>query len=126
MRGLALLALANVLHPPPEARARPLLNLGSLVAAIQVGDLTVPVAGVNSASRVYIAHVSELSGIGIEREMLTRTIERRHRALGYFRDAIKDARGVKRALRAYGQMLDRVVYATLGDKRTATLYVDDR
>jgi hypothetical protein len=121
-----LLALAVMLAAPAVARAQYVMDLGSLIAAIQVGDLNDAVEGVHSANSVYVARVSQIAGIRLQGERLTRAIERRQRVIQYFQRAIRGARVAMKALEVHGQTLDQVIYATFTRDRTATLYVDDR
>lgn len=121
-----LLVLALLLAVPGVARAQYVMDLGSLIAAIQVGDLNDAIHGVHEANTVYVARVSQIAGIRLQGDRLTRAIERRQRVLWYFRRAIRGARVAMRALEVHGQTLDQVIYATFTNDRTATLYVDDR
>lgn len=121
-----LLVLALLLAVPGIARAQYVMDLGSLIAAIQVGDLNDAIHGVHEANTVYVARVSQIAGIRLQGDRLTRAIERRQRVLWYFRRAIRGARVAMRALEVHGQTLDQVIYATFTNDRTATLYVDDR
>ena len=128
MRTIAALALALLLALAPVngARAQFVMDVLSLVAAIQVGDLTGAVEGVSDANRVYVARVTELSGIRQNGRRLTRVIEQRRGVLRYFRYAIQGAREAMKALETHGESLDDVIFATYTNDRTATLYVDDR
>jgi len=121
-----LLVLALLFAAPGAARAQYVMDLGSLIAAIQVGDLNDAIHGVHEANTVYVARVSQIAGIRVQGERLTRAIERRQRVLWYFRRAIRGARVAMRALEVHGQTIDQVIYATFTNDRTATLYVDDR
>jgi hypothetical protein len=127
-RALILVAvvLALALGPWSAARAQYVMALGDLIAAIQIGDLNEAVEGVHRANVVYVARVSELAGIRVSGERLTRVVARRGGVLRYFRAAIRGAQPAQRALEIHGQTLDQVIYATFTNDRTATLYVDDR
>lgn len=121
-----LLVLALLFAAPGAARAQYVMDLGSLIAAIQVGDLNDAIHGVHEANTVYVARVSQIAGIRVQGERLTRAIERRQLVLWYFRRAIRGARVAMRALEVHGQTIDQVIYATFTNDRTAMLYVDDR
>lgn len=121
-----LSALILILGLSVAAKAQYVMDLGNLIAAIQVGDLTEAVEGVHRANRVYVARVSELAGISVSGDILTNTIARRQGVLRYFRSAIRGAQEAGRALEIHGESLDDVIYATFTTDRTATLYVDDR
>lgn len=123
---IALIAIALLFAAPGAARAQYVMDLGSLITAIQVGDLNDAIHGVHRANTVYVARVSQIAGIRVQGERLTRAIERRQRVLWYFQRAIRGARVAMRALEVHGQTLDQVIYATFTNDRTATLYVDDR
>lgn len=118
--------LMLVLGSSSAARAQYVMDLGSLIAAIQIGDLNEAVEGVHRANVVYVARVSELAGIRVSGERLSRTVARRGGVLRYFRAAIRGAQPAQRALDIHGQTLDQVIYANFTNDRTATLYVDDR
>lgn len=121
-----LTVLVLALGAAPGARAQYVMDLGSLIAAIQIGDLNEAVEGVNRANRVYVARVSEMAGLSMSGELLTRTIDRRTGVLRYFRAAIRGAPEAKKALEVHGHDLDEVIFATYTNDLTATLYVDDR
>ena len=121
-----LVALVLALGAAPGVRAQYVMDIGNLIAAIQVGDLNDAVEGVHRANRVYVARLSELSGLSTSGDILTRTIVRRQGVLRYFRSAIRGAAEARRALEIHGESLDDVVFATFTNDRTATLYVDDR
>ena len=128
MRILApfLVAFCLMVAPAASVRAQYVMDIVSLIAAIGVADLTEAVDGVNRANRVYIARVTELAGIRINGDRLTRAIERRQRVLDYFRSAIRGGREARRALEIHGEELEDVIYATFTNDLTATLYVDNR
>lgn len=121
-----LLIAALLLAAPGVARAQYVMDLGSLITAIQVGDLNDAIHGVHDANTVYVARVSQIAGIRVQGERLTRAIERRQRVIWYFQRAIRGARVAMKALEVHGQTLEQVIYATFTNDRTATLYVDDR
>ncbi len=128
MRNILLLLAAAILSlgVSVPARAQYVMDLGNLIAAIQIGDLNDAVEGVHRANRVYVARVSGLAGIRVSGDRLTRVVEQRRGVLRYFRAAIRGAREARKALEIHGHTLDQVIYATFTNDRTATLYVDDR
>jgi hypothetical protein len=123
---LLIAAIVALALPTAGARAQYVMDIGSLIASIQIGDLTATIEGVHAANRIYVARVSELSGIRVSGERLSRVVATRRGVLRYFRAAIRGSREVQKALEVHGQTLDQVIYATFTSDRTATLYVDDR
>lgn len=126
MRRLLIAVIVALLTLVPAARAQYVMDVVSLIAAIQIGDLNGAVEGVHQANRVYIARVSELAAISLNSDRLGRVVETRKGVLRYFRAAIRGAREAQKALEVHGHTLDQVIYATFTNDRTATLYVDDR
>lgn len=121
-----LLGLVLAVAPLNAVRAQYVMDVLSLVAALQIGDLNGAVEGVTAANRVYVARVTELSGIKQNGERLTRVVAQRRGVLRYFRYAIRGAPEAMKALEVHGESLDDVIYATYTNDLTATLYVDNR
>ncbi|MHB1104037.1 MAG: hypothetical protein ACYC0C_14935 [Devosia sp.] len=108
------------------AQAQYVMDLGSLIAALRIGDFSGDVENLGNARRVYVERVSRLSGIRVSGGRLDRTIEARRRVLFYLQATIRQAPEAMKALRVHGESLDDVIFLTTTNDGTATLYVDDR
>ena len=108
------------------ARAQYVMDLGSLIAALRIGDFAGVVEGVHDANTVYVARVSGLAGIRLSGRTLDRTIAARQGVLRHLRAAIGQAPEAMKALERHGHRLDQVIFVTTTKDRTAMLYVDDR
>lgn len=128
MKLLAAIALAMALSlsGAGEAQAQYVMDLGSLIAALRIGDFSGEVENLGNARGVYVERVSRLSGIGVSGERLDRTIEARRRVLFHLRATIRQAPEAIKALKRHGATLDQVIFLTTTNDGSATLYVDDR
>jgi len=122
---IALVALLN-LSGIGMVRAQYVMDLGSLIAALRIGDFSGEIDNLNKANRVYVERVSRLSGIRVSGGTLDRTIEARGSVLRYLRAIIRQVPEAMKALDRHGQTLDEVILLTTTNDGTATLYVDDR
>lgn len=107
-------------------RAQYVMDLGSLIAALRVGDFTGETENLFNARRVYVERISRLAGIRVSGEVLSRTIEARQRTLFHLRALIRQVPEAMKALERHGERLEDVIFLTTTNDGTATLYVDDR
>lgn len=128
MRLPLLLALAVVagLAGPGTVRAQYVMDLGNLIAAIQVGDFGDDVERLGEARTVYVEGVARLSGMRISGAVLDATLARRARVLAYLRAQVRLVPQAIKALARHRATLDQVIFLTATSDGTATLYVDDR
>jgi hypothetical protein len=108
------------------SRAQYVMDLGSLIAALRVGDFSGEVENLSNANRVYVERVSRLSGIKMSGDILDRTIAARGGVLRYLRAIIRQVPEAMKALERHGETLDEVIFLTTTNDGTAMLYVDDR
>lgn len=121
-----VLAVMLSLSGAGRAGAQYVMDLGSLIAALQVGDFSGDVENLNEARRVYVERVSRLSGMRVSGERLDRVIAMRERVLFYLKAIIRQVPEAMKALERHGESLDDVIFLTTTNDGTATLYVDDR
>ncbi|HEY0918114.1 hypothetical protein [Devosia sp.] len=128
MRLPLLLALAVVagLAGPGTVRAQYVMDLGNLIAAIQVGDFGDDVERLGEARTVYVEGVARLSGMRISGAVLDATLARRARVLAYLRAQVRLVPQAIKALARHRATLDQVIFLTATSDGTATIYVDDR
>ncbi len=123
---LLVLALVGGLAGLAPARAQYVMDLGNLIAAIQVGDFGDDVERLGDARTVYVEGVARLSGIRITGGILDATLARRGRVLAYLRAQIRLVPQAMKALERHHATLEQVIFLTATNDGTATLYVDDR
>lgn len=119
-------ALGLTLSVIGAVRAQYVMDLGSLIAALQVGDFSGDTENLSNARRVYVERVSRLSGIRVGGERLDRVVAMRERVLFHLRAVIRQAPEAMKALERHGEVLDDVIFLTTTNDGTATLYVNDR
>lgn len=108
------------------ARAQYVMDLGSLIAALRIGNFSDETENLFNARTIYVERVSRLAGIRLSGERLDRTIEARRRVLFHLRALIRQVPAAMKALERHGERLDDVIFLTTTNDGTATLYVDDR
>jgi hypothetical protein len=109
-----------------SAQAQYVMDLGSLVIALRIGDFTGDIENLDNARTVYVARVSRLAGIRVGGERLDRTIEARARVLFHLQATVRQSRVAMKALERHGESIEDVIFLTTTNDGTATLYVDDR
>lgn len=108
------------------ARAQYVMDLGSLIAALRIGDFSGETENLFNARTAYVERVSRLAGIRVSGERLDRTIEARRRVLFHLQALIRQVPAAMKALERHGERLEDVIFLTTTNDGTATLYVDDR
>jgi len=126
MKHLAALSLALLMLLPNAASAQYVMDLGSLVSALRVGDFSGDLDNLDQAQSVYVTRVSKLAGIRIQGALLDRTVAARERVLTYLRAIIRQNKVAMKALAVHHEALDDVIFLTTTSDGTAMLYVDDR
>jgi hypothetical protein len=126
MKRLASLALACLLLLPGVAAGQYVMDIGSLIAALRVGDFHGDLERLSGANEVYVARLSQIAGARVSGGTLDKTLATRTRHLAYLRAAVRQTRLAMKALEIHHESLDDVIFITTTNDRTATLYVDDR
>lgn len=121
-----ILALVLSFAAAAPANAQYVMDLGSLIAALRIGDFSGDIENLGNARRVYVERVSRLSGIRVSGELLDRTIEARQRVISYLQAIIRQVPEAMNSLERHGESLEDVIFLTTTDDGTAMLYVDDR
>ena len=121
-----ILAVALTLASPAPVQAQYVMDLGSLIAALRIGDFRDDIENLQKANRVYVERVSRLAGIRISGDRLDRTIAARRRVLGYLHAIIRQVPEAMKALDRHGERLEDVIFLTTTNDGTAMLYVNDR
>jgi len=103
-RAIALAGAISLAGAWP-AEAQYVMDLGNLIAALQVGDFSGDVDNLNSARRVYVERISRLSGIRVSGNRLDRTIEMRERVLIHLRAIIRQVPEAMKALERHNERL---------------------
>lgn len=124
LRRLVAVAFLGLGGLPVQAQY--VMDLGSLMAALQVADFSGDAERLGSSRRVYVARVSRLAGIRVSGPRLDRLLARRDRVLFYLQASIRQVPEAMKALERHGATLDQVIYLTTTNDGSATLYVDDR
>ncbi|MDP1729756.1 MAG: hypothetical protein Q8L54_00975 [Devosia sp.] len=119
-------ALALSFAGAGPAQAQYVMDLGSLIAALRIGDFSGDIENLQKANRVYVERVSRLSGIRVSGDRLDGTVAARRRVLRYLHAIIRQVPEAMKALDRHGQTLDQVIFLTTTNDGTAMLYVDDR
>ena len=126
MPSLLALAVVMSLGGTGPGQAQYVMDLGSLIAAIRVGDFGDDVEKLGRATTIYVERVSRLSGIRINGEILDNTIDMRQRVLRYLHAQIRQVPQAIKALERHGATVEQVIFLTATNDGSATLYVDDR
>ena len=124
----AVLVVAALLSLPAAgaAQAQYVMDLGSLMIGLQIGDFSGDVENLSNARTVYVERVSRLSGIRVSGKRLDRIVEARRRVLFHLHAVIRQVPEAIKALQRHGESLEDVIFLTTTNDGTATLYVDDR
>lgn len=126
MKHLAAVCLILLMLLPNAVSAQYVMDLGSLVSALRVGDFSGDLDNLDQAQSVYVTRVSKLAGIRIQGALLDRTVAARERVLTYLRAIIRQNKLAMKALAVHHEALDDVIFLTTTSDGTAMLYVDDR
>lgn len=118
-----LLACLMLVQP---ALAQYVMDLGSLITALRLGDVLEDVEAFDRANTVYVARVSQISGVSLQGDRLDAVLEDRQRVIGYMQSIVGQSREARRALQIHNEALADVIFVTTTSDGTATLYVDDR
>lgn len=118
-----LLACLMLVQP---ALAQYVMDLGSLITALRIGDVMEDVEAFDRANTVYVARVSQISGVSLQGDRLDAVLEDRRRVIGYMQSIVGQSREARRALQIHNESLADVIFVTTTSDGTATLYVDDR
>jgi hypothetical protein len=122
----AAIILALTLSGAGAARAQYVMDLGSLIAALQIADFSGDIENLMNARRVYVERVSRLSGIRVSGARLDRLIARRERVLFHLKAIVRQVPEAMKALERHHENLEDVIFLITTDDGTATLYVNDR
>lgn len=118
-----LLACLMLVQP---ALAQYVMDLGSLITALRIGDVMEDVEAFDRANTVYVARVSQISGVSLQGDRLDAVLEDRQRVIAYMQSIVGQSREARRALQIHNEALADVIFVTTTSDGTATLYVDDR
>lgn len=118
-----LLACLMLAQP---AVAQYVMDLGSLITALRLGNVLEDIEAFDRANTVYVARVSEISGVSLQGDRLDAVLADRQRVIGYMRSIVRGNREARRALQIHHEALEDVIFVTTTNDGTATLYVDDR
>lgn len=117
---LAFLALPNA------ASAQYVMDIGSLIGGIRVGDFSGELDNLDRAQTVYVTRLTQIAGVRISGPTLDRALASRQRVLAYLRYIIGQNRAAMKALAVHHESLEDVIFLTTTSDGTAMLYVDDR
>lgn len=123
---MIVLTLGLSLAGATWAQAQYVMDIGSLIIALRIGDFSGDIENLDNARTVYVARVSRLAGIRLSGDRLDRTVEARRRVLFHLQAIVRQSRVAMKALERHGESLDDVIFLTTTNDGTATLYVDDR
>lgn len=123
---MVALAALLALGAAGTARAQFVMDLGSLIAAIRIGDFGDDVEKLGNANNIYVERVSRLSGIRINGDILDNAVAVRWRVLRYLHAQIRQIPGAIKALKLHHATVEQVIFLTATNDGSATLYVDDR
>lgn len=118
-----LLACLLLVQP---ALAQYVMDLGSLIGALRLGEVLEDIEEFDRANTVYVARVSKIPGVSLQGGRLDAVLADRRRVIGYMRSIISSSREARRALQIHNEALEDVIFVTTTSDGTATLYVDDR
>lgn len=122
-----LAALAVLISMLPAAvPAQYVMDIGSLIAALRVGDFSGDMENLDHAQVVYVTRLSQMSGVRISAPTLDRAIADRERVLTYLRAIIRQSKVAMKALEVHHEALEDVIFLTTTNDGSAMLYVDDR
>jgi hypothetical protein len=124
-RLLTILAVLLALLPS-AVPAQYVMDIGSLIAALRVGDFSGDLENLDRAQVVYVTRLSQMSGVRISASRLDKTIADRDRVLTYLRAIIRQNRIAMKALDVHHEALEDVIFLTTTNDGSAMLYVDDR
>lgn len=126
MKRFFALVLTLGLMFPGLAQGQYVMDLGSLITAIRIGDFSGDLDNLDRANTVYVTRVSSIAGIGRQGDRLDSVVAQRGRVLDYLRHIIGMNRAAMRALEIHNESLADVIFITTTNDGTAMLYVDDR
>ena len=126
MKHVAAFCLTLLLLLPNVASAQYVMDLGSLINALRVGDFSGDLENLDNARSISVTRVSKLSGIRIQGALLDRTVAARDRVLTYLRAIIRQNKLAMKALAIHHEALEDVIFLTTTNDGSAMLYVDDR
>lgn len=118
-----LLACLMLVQP---ALAQYVMDLGSLITALRIGDVMEDVEAFDRANTVYVARVSQIPGVSLQGDRLDAVLEDRQRVIATMQSIVGQSREARRALQIHNEALADVIFVTTTSDGTATLYVDDR
>lgn len=126
MKRLFALVVLALMSLPTAAPAQYVMDIGNLIAALQVGDFSGDLENFDRAQVVYVTRLSRIAGVRVSGARLDRTIASRQRVLSYLRAIIGQSRVAMKALAVHGEDLEDVIFLTTTNDGSAMLYVDDR
>ena len=74
MKRIAALLLAALLLLPTASPAQYVMDLGSLISALRVGDFSGDIENLDHAQVVYVTRLSQIAGVRVSGRMLDQTI----------------------------------------------------
>jgi hypothetical protein len=126
MKRFFVLVLTLGLMFPGLAQGQYVMDLGSLITAIRIGDFSGDLDNLDRANTVYVTRVSSIAGVRLQGGRLDSVVAQRGRVLDYLRHIIGMNRAAMRALEIHNESLADVIFITTTNDGTAMLYVDDR
>ena len=126
MKRLLTLLVVLIGLLPTVAPAQYVMDIGSLIAALRVGDFSGDIENLDHAQVVYVTRLSQIAGVRVSGRVLDQTIAMRGRVLSYLRAIIRQNRTAMKALDVHHEALEDVIFLTTTNDGSAMLYVDDR
>lgn len=126
MKRLLALVLIAMMQLPAPVSAQYVMDIGSLINALRVGDFSGDLDNLDQARTVYVTRLTQIAGVRVSGPTLDRTLATRERVLGYLRAIIKQNRVAMKALQVHGESLEDVIFLTTTTDGTAMLYVHNR
>lgn len=127
VRNLRVLLMAMVLAVSPvAAQAQATLQLADLIVGLRIADFGDLMEKLYNARHVYVTRITELAGIRLQGDLLTRVVKTRERHLKSLRANVRNSREAMKALERHHESLEDVIFATATNDGGAMLYVDNR
>lgn len=126
MKRLFALVVLTLMALPSATPAQYVMDIGNLIAGLQVGDFSGDLENFDRAQVVYVTRLSRIAGVRVSGARLDRTIASRQRVLSYLRAIIGQSRVAMKSLAVHGEELEDVIFLTTTNDGSAMLYVDDR
>src|SRR5688572_13866478 len=112
MKHVAAFCLTLLLLLPNAASGQYVMDLGSLINALRVGDFSGDLENLDNARSISVTRMSKLSGIRIQGALLDRTVAARDRVLTYLRAIIRQNKVAMKALAIHHEALEDVIFLT--------------